>query len=170
MALSNHDLRQLDEEVIDSLPVDGVKNLAKILLLDLKEARERLNQNSQNSSRPPSSEAPWDKASGHSNDAADEPTESDKPEPVTEEEALKEAQQADGTDISNEDLPEENATALTSAIPQEIPVVKPPIEKPVRNPGKQPGAKGFGRTQIIPIHQHQDHHPTKCAVSIHLPL
>ncbi len=42
MALSNHDLRQLDEEVIDSLPVDGVKNLAKILLLDLKEARRSL--------------------------------------------------------------------------------------------------------------------------------
>ena len=163
MALSNHDLRQLDEEVIDSLPVDGVKNLAKILLLDLKEARERLNQNSQNSSRPPSSEAPWDKASGHSNDDTDEPTESDKPEPATEEDALKEALQADGTDISNEDLPEENATALTSAIPQEIPAAKPPIEKPVRNPGKQRGAKGFGRTQIIPIHQHQDHHPTKCA-------
>ena len=104
MALSDHDLRQLDGEVIDSLPVDGVKNLAKILLLDLKEARERLknlakillldlkearerlNQNSQNSSRPPGSEAPWDKASGHGNDAADEPIESDKPEPATKEE------------------------------------------------------------------------------------
>ncbi len=107
MALSDHDLRQLDKEVIDSLPVDGVKNLANILLLDLKEARERLNQNSQNSSRPPSTEVPWDKASGHSNYDADEATESDKPEPATEEEALKEALQADGTDISNEDLPEE---------------------------------------------------------------
>ena len=86
MAFSDHDLRQLDGEVIDSLPVDGVKNLAKILLLDHKEARERLNQNSQNSSRPPGSEAPWDKASGHGNDAADEPIESDKPEPATKEE------------------------------------------------------------------------------------
>ena len=63
MKLSDHDLRQIDEERINKLSETAVKNLSITLLNDLKEARERLNQNSKNSSIPPSSEAPWDKAS-----------------------------------------------------------------------------------------------------------
>jgi transposase len=34
------------------------------LLSDLKEARERLDQNPSNSSRPPSSQAPWNAGGG----------------------------------------------------------------------------------------------------------
>ena len=84
MKLSDYDLRQLNEDVINSLSPDAIKNLANRLLIDLKVSRERLNQNSQNSSMPPSSEAPWDKASAHSDDdAADENSESDKPVPAT---------------------------------------------------------------------------------------
>jgi hypothetical protein len=63
MKLSDYDLRQIDEERINNLSETAVKNLSITLLNDLKEARERLNQNSKNSSIPPSSEAPWDKAS-----------------------------------------------------------------------------------------------------------
>jgi transposase len=63
MKLSDYDLRQIDEERINHLSATAVKNLSITLLNDLKEARERLNQNSKNSSIPPSSEAPWDKAS-----------------------------------------------------------------------------------------------------------
>jgi hypothetical protein len=51
MQLRNRDLSELDEEDLLNLPEE-------VLLNDLKEARERLNQNSRNSSRPPSSEAP----------------------------------------------------------------------------------------------------------------
>jgi transposase len=61
MILSDHSLRQIDEESIDSLSEDAVRALAIKLLNDLKEARERLNRNSQNSSVPPGSEAPWEK-------------------------------------------------------------------------------------------------------------
>ncbi len=53
MKLSDHDLRQLDEKVIRSLSPDAVENLAVNLLDDLKDSRERLNQNSQNSSGRP---------------------------------------------------------------------------------------------------------------------
>ena len=62
MKLSDHYLRQIDEEIIDKLSETTIKNLSITLLNDLKEARDRLNQNSKNSSIPPSSEAPLDKA------------------------------------------------------------------------------------------------------------
>ena len=64
-------LRQIDEERINKLSETAVKNLSITLLNDLKEARERLNQNSKNSSIPPSSEAPWDKASKYEDEEKD---------------------------------------------------------------------------------------------------
>src|SRR5665811_979881 len=71
MKLSDYDLRQIDEERINKLSETAVKNLSITLLNDLKEARERLNQNSKNSSIPPSSEAPWDKASKYEDEEQD---------------------------------------------------------------------------------------------------
>nr|WP_305907743.1 DUF6444 domain-containing protein [Methylomarinum sp. Ch1-1]MDP4520519.1 DUF6444 domain-containing protein [Methylomarinum sp. Ch1-1]MDP4522368.1 DUF6444 domain-containing protein [Methylomarinum sp. Ch1-1] len=62
MQLSNQDLSQIDEDELLNLPEEELRYLSIKLLNDLKEARERLSQNSRNSSRPPSSEAPWDKA------------------------------------------------------------------------------------------------------------
>ena len=61
MELSDHDLSQLDEEALLDLPEDVLRRLSIELLNDLKEARERLNQNSRNSSCPPSSDPPWEK-------------------------------------------------------------------------------------------------------------
>ena len=61
MELNDHSLRQMDEDAIRKLPEPAVRDLAVRLLNDLKEARERLNQNSRNSSRPPGSDAPWEK-------------------------------------------------------------------------------------------------------------
>jgi len=61
MQLSDHDLSQLDEDDLLNLPEAVLRRLSVRLLTDLKEARERLNQNSRNSSRPPSSESPWEK-------------------------------------------------------------------------------------------------------------
>ena len=53
MQLSNQDLSQLDEEELLNLSEEELRRLSIKLLTDLKEARERLNQNSHNSSRPP---------------------------------------------------------------------------------------------------------------------
>jgi transposase len=48
MKLSDYDLRQIDKERINHLSETAVKNLSFTLRNDLKEARERLNQNSKN--------------------------------------------------------------------------------------------------------------------------
>jgi len=62
MRLNDHDLLQLTEEELLELPEEVLRRLSVKLLYDLKDARERLRQTSRNSSRPPSSDLPWDKA------------------------------------------------------------------------------------------------------------
>lgn len=52
MHLSDHDLRQLDGERLETLTLEPLRALSEKLLLDLKAARERLNQTPENSSRP----------------------------------------------------------------------------------------------------------------------
>lgn len=59
MYLSDFDLQQLDEQMLKGLPAEQKDALLAKLLWDLQEARERLKANSQTSSRPPSSDAPW---------------------------------------------------------------------------------------------------------------
>ncbi len=157
MKLSDYDLRQLDEKVIHSLSPDAVQNLAVKLLDDLKDSRERLNQNSQNSSKPPSSQAPWDKASTHT-DNNDVDNDDESSEPLTEDEALTAAVQT-GVDDSSADSESEkdgNASVLKNTQDSST-------DELTRKAGKQPGAQGFGRTQKIPVHKHQEHHPSECA-------
>ena len=61
MHLSDHSLRQIDDAYLRSLDPAALCGLSLRLLADLKEARERLNQGPTNSSRPPSSRAPWER-------------------------------------------------------------------------------------------------------------
>ena len=56
MQLSDHSLRQIDEAYLERLGDAALRALSAKLLVDLKEARERLNQSSRNSSLPPSRE------------------------------------------------------------------------------------------------------------------
>jgi len=141
MTLSDHSLRQIDEESIDSLSEDAVRALAIKLLNDLKEARERLNQNSQNSSVPPGSEAPWEKGSKYSDDEDDA-------DALLDQEAI-----VDGDPGSSDDDNEEQEE--TSRFVEKT--------EPLRKPGKQPGAQGFGRVESIPLHGQEHHHPDSCA-------
>ena len=60
MKLSPHDLQQHDQDAVRRLPEAALRHLSLTLLANLKEARERLAQNPRNSSRPPSSRAPWE--------------------------------------------------------------------------------------------------------------
>ncbi|HIJ48276.1 MAG TPA: IS66 family transposase, partial [Gammaproteobacteria bacterium] len=63
MHLKDHDLLQLDEEYIKKLGANNpaaLTNLTTTLLDDLIEARNRLNQNPSNSSRPSGSMPPWE--------------------------------------------------------------------------------------------------------------
>ncbi len=150
MTLSDHSLRQLDEESLDSLSEAAVRVLAIKLLIDLKEAREQLNQNAQNSSRPPSSAAPWDKGSTDSDDDQEDDTEEG--EALSTEKASA-AAPPDSSDASDEDAAQTQASETAPTSPTKI----------ARKPGKQPGAQGFGRTQIIPIHGQEHYHPKACA-------
>ena len=143
MQLSNQDLSQLNEEELLNLSEEELRCLSIKLLVDLKEARERLNQNSHNSSRPPSSEAPWEKGtqkdSSHDSEEEQEAT-SDKKESPPAEKPNKISRQ-----------PPKNET------------------EEQRKPGKQLGAKGFGRQQKIAITDYQEHFPEICECC-HQPL
>ena len=76
MHLSDHSLRQIDDAYVRSLDPEALCGLSLRLLADLKEARERLNQGPTNSSRPPSSRAPWERGA-----PVAEPEEAEEPSP-----------------------------------------------------------------------------------------
>ena len=73
MHLSDHDLRQLDEAYLAKLTPEQARVLLSKVLEDLKAARERLGQNPSNSSRPPSTRAPWEQAQAEERDREDAP-------------------------------------------------------------------------------------------------
>ena len=155
MKLSDYDLRQIDEERINKLSETAVKNLSITLLNDLKEARERLNQNSKNSSMPPSSEAPWDKASNYEDEEKDDESSGDI-------ETLDKAIHADTRSLPKDRRPDEiNSLSLSEASSE---TATTHHQGSPRKPGKQPGAQGFGREQKITAHQHEHHYPDQCVL------
>jgi len=134
--LSDHDLRQFDETYLETLTLEQARALLGRALSDLKTARERLAQNPSNSSRPPSSRAPWER-SGESTPelAADSQTTSG------------EAEEAPA--------PDEEVEASPPREPRHRPSGRPP--------GRRPGAKGHSRTQQLPVDVERSHAPTCCA-------
>lgn len=139
MRLSDHDLSQLDEEDLLNLPEEVLRRLSIKLLNDLKEARERLKQNSRNSSRPPSSEAAWEKETG-AKDATDNPEEERGAEP---------------RDAKESSSPQDSGQASRHA--------EQALSDSSRKPGKQPGAEGFGRQQVLSVTAYESHFPELCA-------
>jgi transposase len=139
MHLSQHSLRQLDQAYLDSLGEAEVRALSGKLLDDLKEAWDRLNQGPDNSSRPPSSRAPWDRqgGGGPESDAAADAAD-------------------DGPELEPADTkPEPAERPSAEAKPAKVPAA--------RKPGKQPGAPGIGRTQVFQAHEDRPHYPEVCA-------
>jgi len=147
MYLNNHSLHQLDDAYLDSLESGELRGLSKRLLADLKEARERLNQNPNNSSRPPSSRTPWERAEAAASREAVEREPGEPEEPVK-----KQAKEV----VS----PEEGKESLPAIPPVET---KPSAAAPARKPGKQPGAPGVGRTQVFEPNAIIEHYPACCA-------
>ena len=135
MHLSDHSLRQIDDAYLRSLDPEALCGLSVRLLADLKEARERLNQGPTNSSRPPSSRAPWERGA-----TVVEPDEA--------ETCLAEAV--------------EPAEAPAEAPPAAAPATVKPVPS-VRKAGKQPGAPGVGRTQVFTAQEEIPHYPDVCA-------
>ncbi len=149
MKINDHDLRQLNEERLQTLQEKDPAALLQLtnrLLDDLKEARERLNQDPSNSSRPSGSQDPWFRAGD------DESTEE-----IEEEE-----------DGGSDREPEESGSA--SSEKEESDGNEPPEKKtgkgrssePKNKPGKQPGAQGFGRTKEPIVNETIHHYPDRC--------
>ena len=141
MHLSDHSLSQLDEAYVQTLDEGLLRGLLLRALEDLKEARERLRQNPTNSSRPPSSQAPWDRPSASQDETRDD-DETSPPDPEV-------------------DQPDEAGTSPEDPSTQSAQTSKP--ETPKRKPGKQPGAPGFGRTQVFEAHETRIYRPEVCA-------
>ena len=148
MHLTPHSLRQIDDAYLQSLEVEELRGLSMRLLADLKEAWDRLNQGPDNSSRPPSSRAPWDRPGGARETATD---------------LVVEAGAGAGEAVVAGAPPAEAKPAEAKPAEAKPAEAKPAEAKPARKPGKQPGAAGKGRTQVFQAHETQGHYPERCA-------
>jgi hypothetical protein len=148
MHLSDHDLRQLDEAALARLEPEQARALLIKALEDLKAARERLGQNPTNSSRPPSTRAPWEQAEAQ----GQEP----------EEASVASAQGADEVKPQAVSEPESEEKK-----PQSSPEVEG-AGKPAARPGRRKGAPGHSRTQQLPVNAEEVHAPSCCAICGHL--
>ena len=105
--------------------------------MSVREARERLNQTPENSSRPPSTRTPW----------SETPSE-------TEAEEQEEEKAAEGAkDLASDDKPSKEPKVKAQPDPSNSP----------RKPGKQPGAPGHGRTQHLPVTGEVVHRAEQCS-------
>ena len=140
MHLSKHDLFQMNDEWLKKLPAELLLEVSKRLLHDVKELQDRLNQNPDNSSRPPTSQAPWAKTGGseEQSGAADESDTADAAAERATGSATEQASPVDG---------QRSSTKKGSG----------------RRPGKQPGSPGHGRSQKLAITARCEHRPELCA-------
>jgi len=147
--LTRHDLSQLDEGYLRSLPEEQLRVLSAKLLADLKAAHERLDQNPSNSSRPPSSRVPWDRGESEQGRGKAQAGAST-------------TQHPERNDDPDQGSPAaaERASAQTGS---EGGASKTQEAKSSPRPGRQPGAPGHGRTQSLPIAQEHHHYPGHCA-------
>ena len=169
MKLSDTDLKQLDTAWALGLPPLRKDKLLVTLIEDLKEARERLAANSQNSSRPPRTDAPWTSvpATVAQVDASQTPPDAvaDKPQPDAK------APPKDAQDVRTpaQDNPttappaQDNPTTVPPA--QDSPTTAPPAPaNQKRKVGHQDGAPGHGRALTLPVSATHTHMASHCAV------
>jgi len=149
MRLSDLDLQQLDPIWAQGLTPMRKDKLFVTLIEDLKEARERLAANSQNSSRRPRTDAPWTSvpATAAQVDVSQIPPGAveDKPQP----DVKASPKDAQTTTTSPQDSP-------TSAQPA------PASEK--RKVGHQEGAPGHGRALTLAVSATHTHMASHCAI------
>jgi transposase len=109
MHLRKHDLLQMDAEWLKKLPAARLLEVSIRLLDDVKELQDRLNQNPANSSRPPTSQVPWEKPG--TGEEEDEGMPAKRP-PAKVPEAATEAM--DTADSTEETVPAGRTAALTA--------------------------------------------------------
>ena len=143
MKFTKNDLQQIDENYLCSLTLKKLKIVSCNLLADLKEAVDRLNQNSTNSSTPPSKDAPWQKGGEFIDDDSDESTLKIEDEP---------SDDSDSASKNNHTEKNNNADDAINDSPSDS-----------KKPGRQPGSQGHGRSVELPVTDIQEHKPTECA-------
>ena len=157
--LSDHDIKQMDEIWQSAQSEAVVRSLLMRTLEDLRIARDRLNQNSLNSSRPPGSMAPWQ--------GGDKETASD--DLLGGSNALDSAD----TDADTSTRPDEPADrrANTSAPEETIletgDTAKDPNQPTRRRAGRAVGDPGHGRTQKLAPTNFVHKYPPLCVACQH---
>ena len=163
--LSDHDLQQLNKDSINSLSMKSLEELCFKLLKDLMEARDRLKQNPQNSSRPPSSQPPWansqadadEEVANTVDDGNEAPADMDAD--LSEQELLSEGTSAADDDNNRgpdiEDANEQSQATNTDTT----------NSNSGKMAGKQVGAKGFGLKFGTNIQTSEEitHTPSNCS-------
>jgi hypothetical protein len=144
MKISDHDLQQLNPYWLRARTPEELLHVSQNLLDDLKEARERLNQNSTNSSVPSGSQPPWFRLRQN---AENEDDDEDTPIPPPPDDTS-------GDKNNSGEAPTEKPDAQSGKEGTEA--------EPPRNPGKQPGAQGGGHTQILPVTATEHHQACHC--------
>ena len=140
MNLSDYDLRQISESYLENLPETELLEVSKKLFRDLKVARERLNQNPDNSSRPPSTRAPWEQAE---NKLADENAANDNGDDKNQKKTLTPTE-SDKNKTSSKDDDKQSSQSD-------------------KKPGKQKGAQGHGHKLELAVTDEKPHKPACCA-------
>ena len=142
MHLSKHDLSQMNDEWLKTLPAELVLEVSKRLLHDVKELQDRLNQNPDSSSRPPTRQPPRAKTGGseEQNGAADERDRAD----------LAAQTAGSATEETEQASPVDGQRSLAK-------------KGSGKRPGKQPGSPGHGRIQKLVITARCEHRPEICA-------
>lgn len=141
--LTKDDLAQMDRDYLGSLNQDRLLHAAWSLRQCAVEYLERVEQNSRNSSRPPSSDSPFERPGEAKDETNTEPPE------------------------NSESEPQKNAEGGAQGRCEEDDSTMPPASDPPkgagRRPGKQPGANGFWRTDPLVPEKTIAHHPESCA-------
>ena len=138
----------MDDEWVSALTAAEKEALLVRALFELRKSRDRLNQSPRNSSKPPSSRAPWETTPADG--IGDEPSSADD---------LAE------TPSAAADTNTDTARAGKAATPDKTTPQKRAGGKgaPKKKAGKQVGAQGFGRTQKLACTDAEAHHPHACA-------
>ena len=133
--LTKEDLAQMNRVYFEKLDQKTLIEAACRLLAFCVHLVERLEQDSKNSSKPPSSDNPYDK---------------------------KNNKDSDSSDIDNEDSSEEKENDAKENSSDQDENSKSDGSK--RSPGKQPGAKGFWRSEPPVPESTLPHRPESCVI------
>lgn len=152
--LSDYDLKQMDEVWQGKLSEPKVRTLLKRTLEDLRVARDRLNQNPGNSSRPPGSMPPWQSGDTKAKDTEQALAD----EQDVEDDELTASELAKGTQPTSDD---NAAKASADAMPGTSVPATP------KRAGRPLGAPGYGRTQKLSPTKFIYKHPEACAACLH---